>query len=166
MLHDWGEPERELLQAAALLHSSGHFVSHSAYHKHTYYLVRNGGLLGFTEEEIEAIANLARYHRKSLPKSKHEGFRNLADDRYRRMVTDLSPLLRIATALHRRPSPAIRAVHVETDGDRKAVHLRLTPVHARDDCRLELWALEYKKTAFESRFGVTLDVQLLDKKFA
>ena len=163
-LHHWGEPERELLQAAALLHSCGHFVNHSAYHKHTYYLVRNGGMLGFTEEEIEAIANLARYHRKSPPKSKHEGYQNLASDRDREMVADLSTLLRIATAIHRRPSPAISSVHVNVDRDRRSALLTLTPARIRDDCSLELSELDYKKAAFEGRFKVHLCAELASKK--
>lgn len=63
-----GDPEaRELLWAAAMLHNAGHFVSHGAHHKHSYYLIRYGELLGFTEIELEMIANIARYHRKSPP---------------------------------------------------------------------------------------------------
>lgn len=68
ILHHWGSDERQLLWAAAILHNCGHYVSHSSHHKHSYYLIRNGELLGYTETEIEIIANLARYHRKSPPK--------------------------------------------------------------------------------------------------
>lgn len=68
ILHNWTEAERELLWAAAILHNAGHYVSHSAHHKHSYYLVRHGGLLGYTDTEIEIIANLCRYHRKSPPR--------------------------------------------------------------------------------------------------
>jgi len=74
ILHNWGTEERQLLWAAAILHNCGLYVSHSAHHKHYYYLIRNGELLGYTETEIEVIANLARYHRKNPPKKKHDNF--------------------------------------------------------------------------------------------
>ncbi|MEM0981012.1 MAG: Ppx/GppA phosphatase family protein, partial [Cyanobacteria bacterium P01_H01_bin.58] len=102
ILHHWDNPERELLWAAALLHNCGHFISHSGHHKHSYYLIRNGELLGYTEAEIEVIANIARYHRKSFPKKKHDNFRHLITKHHRHMVNDLSAMLRIAVALDRR----------------------------------------------------------------
>src|SRR5690606_20524482 len=65
-------PDRELLEAAALLCNVGLFVSHAQHHKHSYYVIRNSEhLLGFTEREIELIALVARYHRKSAPKADH-----------------------------------------------------------------------------------------------
>jgi exopolyphosphatase/guanosine-5'-triphosphate,3'-diphosphate pyrophosphatase len=77
-LHSWGNLEQELLWSAAILHNCGHFISHSAHHKHSYYLMRNGELLGYTETELEVIANIARYHRKSAPKKKHDNFQQPA----------------------------------------------------------------------------------------
>jgi exopolyphosphatase/guanosine-5'-triphosphate,3'-diphosphate pyrophosphatase len=47
ILHNWGTEERELLWAAAILHNCGLYVSHSAHHKHSYYLIRNGELYHF-----------------------------------------------------------------------------------------------------------------------
>ena len=47
-LHSWGVEERQLLWAAAMLHNCGYHVNHAAHHKHTYYLVRHGELLGYT----------------------------------------------------------------------------------------------------------------------
>ncbi|RMF23153.1 MAG: Ppx/GppA family phosphatase, partial [Cyanobacteria bacterium J083] len=38
ILHDWGDSERELLEAAAILHNCGLYINHSAHHKHSYYL--------------------------------------------------------------------------------------------------------------------------------
>ncbi|MFM7190528.1 MAG: Ppx/GppA phosphatase family protein, partial [Microcystaceae cyanobacterium] len=68
ILHFWGDREREWLWAAAILHNCGIYISHSSHHKHSYYLIRHGELLGFTEIELELIANLARYHRRNKPK--------------------------------------------------------------------------------------------------
>lgn len=155
-LHHWGEEERELLWAAAMLHNCGHFVSHSAHHKHSYYLIRHGDLLGYTETEIETIANLARYHRKSNPKKKHESYRNLTSKPHRRMVDQLSPLLRLAVALDRRQIGAIQQITCQIQPDQSELHLHLQAAQTGDDCALELWSLEQKKDSFEAAFGLTL----------
>ncbi|MEO0851998.1 MAG: Ppx/GppA phosphatase family protein [Cyanobacteria bacterium J06648_11] len=157
-LHQWNDSDRELLWVAAMLHNCGLFVSHAEHHKHSYYLIRHGELLGFSEAELEVIANLARYHRKSPPKKKHANYVALSRDR-RQLVSELSPLLRIATALTRRRAGAIDSVRVDfakyEAGDR-LIHLHITPTQPGDDCSLELWSLEYKKEVFEDQFDLTL----------
>lgn len=156
ILHNWDDDERELLWAAAILHNCGHFISHSAHHKHSYYLIRNGELLGYTETEIETIANLARYHRKSNPKKKHESYRNLTSKKYRRVVEQLSALLRLAVALDRRQIGGIQHITCQLSPDRQTVLLCLQATQPGDDCALELWSLDSKKISFEAEFGLKL----------
>jgi exopolyphosphatase/guanosine-5'-triphosphate,3'-diphosphate pyrophosphatase len=155
-LHNWDTDTRELLWAAAILHNCGVYVSHSAHHKHSYYLIRNGELLGFAESEIEVIANLARYHRQSIPKKKHSNYSNLPSKKHRQLVSQLSAILRLAVALDRRQIGAIEQVRCEFHPDTQELHLRLQPSHPGDDCALELWSLDYKKGVFEEEFGVRL----------
>lgn len=159
ILHDWGEEERELLWAAAILHNCGLYVSHSSHHKHSYYLIRHAELLGFTEIELEVLANIARYHRKSKPKKKHEDYKQLPDN-YRKIIKQLSAILRIAVALDRRQIGAIQDLECQYDGEYKRLHLHLTPAKANDNCALELWSLDYKKPIFEEEYGVRLVVTL------
>lgn len=161
VMHQWGEEERELLWAAAMLHNCGHFISHDAHHKHSYYLIRNGELLGYTETEIEAIANMARYHRKSDPKKKHDNYRNLTSKPHRRLVDQLSPVLRLAVALDRRQIGAVKDITCELRLDLGEFHLHIHPTHPGDDCALELWSLGNKKASFEAAYGVKL-VPLLE----
>ena len=73
-IRELSDENRELLDYAAWLHDIGFFLSHAQHHRHSFYLIRNAELLGFTEREKAIIANTARYHRKSHPKPKHEGF--------------------------------------------------------------------------------------------
>jgi exopolyphosphatase/guanosine-5'-triphosphate,3'-diphosphate pyrophosphatase len=56
---------------------------------------------GFTQSEIEVMANIARYHRKSHPKKKHENFQVLSPDK-QKVVNVLASLLRIAEGIDRR----------------------------------------------------------------
>jgi exopolyphosphatase / guanosine-5'-triphosphate,3'-diphosphate pyrophosphatase len=160
ILHKWGDAERGLLKTAAILHNSGCYISHSSHHKHSYYLIRNGELLGYTETEIEAIANLARYHRRSEPKKKHENYRRLTNKYYRQFVDEVNPLLRIAVALDRRQIGAIKAVNLKIDPKTKQAHLEIIPTQAHDPCTLELWSLDYKKEAFESKYQLNLITHL------
>ncbi|MEC4812270.1 MAG: Ppx/GppA phosphatase family protein [Scytonema sp. PMC 1069.18] len=159
-LHNWGSEERQLLWAAAMLHNCGHYVSHSSHHKHSYYLIRNGELLGYNETEIEIIANIARYHRKSPPKKKHENYRNLISKTHKQIVNQLSAILRLAVALDRRQIGAIARVQCEYIAEKKELYLKLYPSRTDDNCALELWSLDYKKDVFEEEFGVKLTATL------
>ncbi|HIK36525.1 MAG: Ppx/GppA family phosphatase [Geminocystis sp.] len=152
-LHYWGELEREYLWSAAILHNCGLYVSHSAHHKHSYYLIRHSELLGFSEMEIELIALIARYHRKSKPKRKHVGYATLSEG-HRKVVRQLSAILRLAIALDRRQIGAIRDLECEYDPEYRRIHLHLYPQNPQDDCALELWNLDYKKPIFEQEYNV------------
>jgi len=165
-LHNWDTEERELLWAAAILHNSGLYVSHSGYHKHSYYLIRHGELLGFAEAEIEVIANLARYHRRNPPKKKHENYSNLPSKKHRQLVNQLSAILRLAVALDRRQMGAIEQVRCEYRPAFRELHWRLQPAHPGDDCALELWSLNYEKGVFEAEYGVKLVATLEPAAFA
>ena len=162
-LHSWNAPERELLWTAAILHNSGVYVSHSSHHKHSYYLIRNAELLGFTELELELIANIARYHRKSKPKKKHEPYSNIVHKQDRLMVRQLSAILRLAVALDRRNKGAIALVVCQYDRAKCSVCLQLYPTEISDRCALELWSLSYKKEAFEEEFDVELTATISEE---
>ena len=104
-----GERERLLLEAAALLHDVGYFISYSGHHKHTYHLIRHADLFGFTPREREIIAQAARYHRKSLPRKKHESFSRLTPQD-QLLVRRLGGILRLADGLDRRRSGVVTAL--------------------------------------------------------
>jgi exopolyphosphatase / guanosine-5'-triphosphate,3'-diphosphate pyrophosphatase len=155
-LHPWGDEERTLLWAAAILHNCGHHVGHSSHHKHSYYLIRHAELLGFTEMEIETIANLARYHRKNPPKKRHETYRNLTSKRHRKIVDQLHSLLRLAVALDRRQIGAIQSIECHLDAMQRDFQMLIKPSQSGDPCSLELWSLDFKKGDFEAEYGVKL----------
>jgi exopolyphosphatase/guanosine-5'-triphosphate,3'-diphosphate pyrophosphatase len=97
-LHQLPQQYGRLLEAAAYLHDIGHYVSDSAHHKHSYYLASNSDMPGFTAREREVIANLCRYHRKSLPTPVHTNYQALNAEE-KRAVMLLIPLLRLADNL-------------------------------------------------------------------
>jgi exopolyphosphatase / guanosine-5'-triphosphate,3'-diphosphate pyrophosphatase len=158
-LHGLGKQERDYLFYAALLHDIGYYISHSEHHKHSYYLIRHAELLGFTDEEIEIIANVARYHRKSHPKMKHAGFAQLMTNEHRETVRKLSAILRIADGLDRGHLSFVKELKISSS--KQGVKCSLTPQRsAPRDLELEIWGADRKKMLFEEVFGRS--VQFID----
>jgi exopolyphosphatase / guanosine-5'-triphosphate,3'-diphosphate pyrophosphatase len=135
-LHKLPHSNGRLLEAAAHLHDIGHFVSDTRHHKHSYYLVLNSDMPGFTGQEREVIANLCRYHRKAMPTPEHPNWQPLDADS-RRAVTLLAPLLRIADNLDRSRGQRVKSVECILRSNE--VVLRL---HSNKDVDLDAWATE------------------------
>lgn len=104
--------DRELLEFGALLANVGLVVAHSKHHIHAYYVVRNSELTGLTDHEIDLIAQIARYHRKSHPKSSHPEFAALSTTDQSRVRT-LAGIVRIAIGLDRTHRAQVASVRVE-----------------------------------------------------
>lgn len=107
---------RKLLEAASLLANVGVVVSHSKHHLHSYYVIRNSELVGLTDREIELIAQIARYHRKGLPKMEHVEFAALSSDD-QHVVRSLAGILRIAIGLDRTQDGRVKKVTTKLGDD-------------------------------------------------
>jgi exopolyphosphatase/guanosine-5'-triphosphate,3'-diphosphate pyrophosphatase len=154
-VHGLDDAARELLDAAAIVHNVGLFISHASHHKHSYYVIRNSEqLTGFTEHEIELIAVVARYHRKSQPSDKHPEFAALSKSD-KKLVRLLAGLLRIAIGLDRRHAAVVRSVRVLFDD---AV-IRVEPLGGADaDVALEVYAARERSGLLASALGVTVEI--------
>ncbi len=97
-----GDDDAALLAWAARLHEVGLAISHSQYHKHGDYLVRNADLLGFSNTEQQLLAVLVRAHRRKFPAAEFEVFPKADAEKARRLAL----LLRLAVLLHRSRTPA------------------------------------------------------------
>src|SRR5256714_3193738 len=137
-LHRLGPEERALLHAAALLHDVGTFVSYNRHHKHGYYLLFYADLPGFTDRERELIATIARYHRRSVPKDRHEVFQLLTPAE-RVVVRGLAAILRVADGLDRGHRRQVRRLEVS----RRAPGMRID-VWAEKGADLEVWSAQQK----------------------
>ncbi len=152
-LHKLGEAYRDLLEYAALLHNIGCFISMTGHHKHSFYIIQNGGLRGFSPEEVQLVANIVRYHRKSTPSLKHPNFKALSAE-YRQVVKQLSVLLRLANALDRGHRQTIK--ELEAFISNQSIELNLK---AKKDPEIELWEFDREKKSFEILYKRNLDVQ-------
>ena len=158
-LHNMGEQELHLLWSAAMLHDVGMFIGRNGHHKHSYYLIKNGGLLGHSEEEVSVIANIARYHRGSDPKDSHETFMQLGPLE-RQQVSELAAILRLAEALDRSHRQVVQRIEFDLQAagknqDRATMSL-LIFVRTGENWEPETWALKEKKPLFEKLFQVRL----------
>lgn len=141
------EKERQMLEAAALLHDVGYLISYAGHHKHTYHLVRHADLFGFTPREREIIANVARYHRKALPKKKHESFARLAaQDKI--LVERLGGILRLADGLDRRRNRLVSSLECSLSPATFMVRLA-----GGGDLSVELFGGRMKGDLFEESFA-------------
>jgi len=146
-LHGLGALERELIEYAALLHDIGWHIARARHHKHSMYLILNGDLKNFSKEEVRIIANIARYHRKALPRESHREYQALSP-RGRRIVDVGGSLLRLADGLDRSHSTVVQSLRCRV-GDKK---VRCT-LNTRADAQLELWGARHKTDFFEKAFG-------------
>ncbi len=145
-MHRMTPHDRELLEYASILHDVGWHIGHSGHHKHSQYLIKNGDLEGFSPNELDIIANAARYHRKSPPKKSHSDYTALnPDDRDR--VWKLAGILRIADGLDRGHYGNV--VHLKTIVRDDTISIR---IFTQSDPELELWGANHKTDMFEKIF--------------
>ncbi|MCB0977214.1 MAG: Ppx/GppA family phosphatase [Acidimicrobiales bacterium] len=154
--HGLGADARDLLEAGSLLANVGLTISHSRHHQHSYYVIRNTDrLVGFTDSEIETVALIARYHRKSVPKETHPEWAALGeDDRW--TVRVAAGILRIAIGMDRSRSRSVTGAAVTDEGDRLV--LELLPSSADADLSLERWAVGERSSLLADSLGVPIVV--------
>ncbi|MCA9955923.1 MAG: HD domain-containing protein [Anaerolineales bacterium] len=134
-LHGYGSAERELLDAAALLHDLGTIISYDDHHKHSQTLIINSGLPGFSPRETALIALLTRYHRKGRPTA--DSFASLLQEGDDTLLVRLAAILRLAEFLERGRNANVDDVTaVWTD---QTLHLTLL---ADEYPAVELWEAE------------------------
>lgn len=121
-LHGLGAHERRLLEAASWLHDIGQYVAYQGHHKHSHYLITHTELLGFDACDRAVIAAVARYHRKSTPRTAHRHFAALGSHE-RACVCKLAAMLRIADAFDRCHAGTVRSINATIS--RSHVHLTL-----------------------------------------
>lgn len=148
------DDDRMLLEAAALLHDIGYFISYNRHHKHSYHLIRHARLDGFTPRQKEMVANIARYHRCSLPKKKHVNFSDLsAEDQ--QLVQRLGGILRLADGLDRCRNQRVTELCCRVEGER----IYLTLQADAGDLSVEIYGASRKSDLFERAFGYKILVE-------
>jgi exopolyphosphatase / guanosine-5'-triphosphate,3'-diphosphate pyrophosphatase len=151
--HELDSEARTLLEVAALLHDIGQFIGVSNHHKHTQYILDANPVIGLTSAQMEIVSNVARYHRKSLPKPNHKNYEQLSQ-KQRNLVLTLAAILRIANALDRDRSGSVKSVELSFKKPKFALRLK-----GEGDMLLAKWALTTRSDLFEQVFQGKLTVE-------
>ena len=145
------------LEAAAMLNEVGAYINRSGRRRHTYYIIANSELFGYTPVQRRIIAAIARYVGNSLPTT-GDAVLQLLPRADQAQVPKAVALLRLARALDQSRRGAVRdlSIRVTTDGP---VHLALSPATS-EGLELELWAVKRERNYFKSVFGRDLLAEL------
>lgn len=151
-LHGYGNNERELLGAAAILHDIGTAISYNDHHKHSQTLIISNGLPGYSPREVALIALLARYHRKGTPQL--GDFAPLLQEGDLTRLQRLAAMLRLSEYLERGRNGIVRDVEVKWDKKQMTIALS-----SAQDPTVELWVaqlngLDLMETAFGRRVNL------------
>jgi exopolyphosphatase/guanosine-5'-triphosphate,3'-diphosphate pyrophosphatase len=150
-LHEGDPRERELLWAASMLHDVGMSIDYDDHHKHSRYLILNGGLPGFTPVETAIIAQAARYHRKGMPVP--GPMAPLFGEGDAERLDRCAVLLRLAEDLERSRDQLVRATSIALEDG--SVQLRLI---ADGDAAVPRWAAGRERQLFARAFHRDLSV--------
>jgi exopolyphosphatase / guanosine-5'-triphosphate,3'-diphosphate pyrophosphatase len=148
---------REWLSAAAMLYEVGDYLNRNGHHRHTYYIISNSEILGFSPQQRRIIAAIARYLGKSRP-TVEDGPMKAIDPPDRPGVQKAILLLRLARALNLGRSRAVQKVRVSL----RAADVRITLIpRRRVGVDLESWAIEKECAYFREVFGRELSTAVV-----
>ena len=151
IVFNFSQREKEYLCIASKLHDIGYYIEKKSHHKHTMNLILQEGLEGFSDEETLIIANIARYHRNSLPdEAEHEFYAKLTDNS-KELVNKLASLLRIADGLDKPHKNLILRMRAENADN--CLNLYIKTIGFKPSLK----AAEHKKDLFESTFATQLN---------
>ncbi len=153
-VHQLPPEYREWLSAAAMLYEVGDYVNRNGHHRHTYYIIANSEILGYTPQERRIIGSIARYLGKSRP-APGDGAMSGLNPEEQENVEKASVLLRIARALNMGRSQSVLKVGVSARNGRVA--MKLTP-RGKASVDLEVWSIEKDQAYFREVFGRELSV--------
>jgi len=140
-----------LLNAAAMLHEVGSFISRAGRRRHAFYILAHSELLGFSLPQRRFIAAIARYLGKSKITVTSPAVRVLSPaDRLLLPRTVL--LLRLARAIEQGRRGAVLSLRAKVEPR----NVKLTLVTRPTGAELELWALERESNYFSEVFARSL----------
>jgi exopolyphosphatase/guanosine-5'-triphosphate,3'-diphosphate pyrophosphatase len=142
-----------MLQSAAILHEVGTYISGRAFHKHAYYIISHSEVFGLNQSQLELVAQIARYHRRSRPKQSHLEYMKLSrPDRI--IVSKLGSILRVADALDTSRTQQIKDFKCSFDQDSLNIE-----VETGSDMTLTRRALQTKSDMFKDTYGLRVNLE-------
>lgn len=136
-----------LLQAAALAHDIGWSAGGKGHHKQSMKMILSDDLFPFQNQDRLIVANIARYHRKSLPKESHENFSKCSNEQQHTILI-LSSFLRLADGLDASHQSIVRDIKVRVEAEYVVLVCDVEDNHITH----EKESFQKKKNLFEQTF--------------
>ena len=152
-----GREEKELLEAAALIHDVGQLVSYRRHQHHSYQLIMHAERLHFPARERLIVALLSRYHRKRGPSRDDENYADLPPGD-RALVRRLSGILRVADGLDRGHTALVESLSTTLTDDRLTINV--VPRFAGADLALECWGATRKSDVLAKVLGRDIEIRM------
>ena len=153
-LHGLSQEYEELLGAAAMLVEVGSYLNRAGAHRHSFYIIKNSEIFGFTPEQRNMMAVIARFVGKSRP-APHDRFVKQLLPHELKPVIMCNALLRLARALNQGRRSAVKSLRARVGQYHVTLFLR-----AKSGSELELWALSKEADYFLFVFGRTLSAEV------
>lgn len=151
-VHKMDGEMRELLAYSSTLHDIGEFINYPKHQIHTFIIVTNSNLGGFTTDELKTMGFIARFHHKKFPAKDAKVFGDMSP-RQIANIRECALMLKIADILDRRHSSAIEEIDVTLDGDTLMLELR-----SELDMSMEAWKLVSIEPDIEDVFGLKFKI--------
>ena len=113
--HRLGEQERFYLLVASILHDIGRYIDVNQHDIQSYNIVKSIEIIGFSDREVELVANIVRYHSSAIPQPEHENYRSL-DDKEKIIVSKLASILKLSEALDTTHKGYLKKIKIEKKG--------------------------------------------------
>ncbi len=142
--------ERDILEAASILHDVGQLVSYKSHHRHSCQLIMHADRIGLGARARALVALVSRYHRRRGPKRSDPSFAALSPED-QALVRRTAGLLRVADGLDRGHTAVVDAVSAELT--RKKLVLRIAPRRTGANMELEGWSARRKSDVLQKVLG-------------
>ncbi|WP_148135597.1 HD domain-containing protein [Candidatus Formimonas warabiya] len=114
-VHKLGERERFYLLVVAILHDIGRYINVNQHHIQSYNIIKSIDIIGFSNRELELMANIARYHSGEIPRPSHENYTHLSEmDKI--IVSKLAAMMKLAEAMDISHKQRINKLSIEKAG--------------------------------------------------
>ncbi|MFD2671645.1 Ppx/GppA phosphatase family protein [Marinicrinis sediminis] len=146
--------DKQIVEAACLLYRIGVSVQFVQYYKHTYYLIANSGLQGFTHRELVLCALVASYKSKKKIKPYFNLHKDILHPEDFEWVVRYGTLLQLAASLDRSETQSIHTLDVQlADGQFQITAHLLRPAEIEQQAFLDT------VSEFEKTWGLTAELQ-------
>jgi len=147
-IHGLNQRHRLLLRVSCILHDSGKYINLNAHTTHSFNIISNLEIAGLSMEELEVIANIAKYHADLLPDKSDYTYAKLSF-KNKMVVSKLSAIIKLGDALDESHLQKLVDTRVDFSDNILKIYASF-----KEDITLEEWAFNSKEIFFNNVFGI------------